>query len=215
MSKDDGHVSNVVGAGRFAMPGPEYFENAQRLLEQDQREADEAARKARGKMLAEAGVPEPHIGALLSGNADRSAAMAEVAAFQKSGRNILLLCGDRGVGKSFAAASVLDPGGGLYLRAPKLARLSDYDKDAFAAIESARVLVVDDLGQEFADKKEFFISRFDDLISCRYDSGRTTVLTANMSKEVFKERYGERVADRIREVGMVSTIRGESRRRKR
>lgn len=214
MSKDDGHISNVIGTGRFAMPGPEYFENAQRLLAQDQLEADEKACAARGKALRDAGVPEPHIGPLLSGNADASAAMCDVAKFTESDRSILLLCGDRGVGKSFAAASTLDPGGGLCLRATQLARLSDYDKDAFAAIESARVLVIDDLGQEYSDKSEFFISRFDDVISCRYDSGRTTILTANMSKEAFKERYGERVADRIREVGMVSTIRGESRRKR-
>jgi DNA replication protein DnaC len=60
-------------------------------------------------------------------------------------------------------------------------------------------MVIDDLGVEYLDKNGNFLQRLDELIDERYSNYRQTIITTNLNVKAFKERYGERVADRIRE----------------
>src|SRR5690606_41573051 len=52
------------------------------------------------------------------------------------------------------------------------------------------------------------------LIDDRHEMRRPTVITSNLSPEEFRQRYGERIADRIRQMGLVVLCVGESLRRK-
>jgi DNA replication protein DnaC len=40
------------------------------------------------------------------------------------------------------------------------------------------------------------------LIGRRYDSRRVTIITTNMTGHEFKDAYGQRIADRVREAGV-------------
>lgn len=74
-------------------------------------------------------------------------------------------------------------------------------------------LAIDDLGREYADMHGRWASELDLLIDDRHEMRRPTVITSNISLEEFKERYGERIADRIRQAGLVVSCAGESLRR--
>lgn len=72
------------------------------------------------------------------------------------------------------------------------------------------VLVVDDLGREYADQHGRWISELDLLIDDRHEAKLRTIVTSNLNATEFKERYGERIADRIRQDGRIVVCTGES-----
>ena len=80
----------------------------------------------------------------------------------------------------------------------RLARTNGYSSD-FEKMIKVDSMVIDDLGIEYLDKNGNFLQRFDELMDERYSNFRKTVITTNLNAEDFKSRYGERVADRIRE----------------
>jgi DNA replication protein DnaC len=93
-------------------------------------------------------------------------------------------------------------GGKLVWRsAGDLARTDHYSREAVGEIETADRLVIDDLGAEYTDAKGFFLSLLDEIINARYGNNRPTVITTNLDVMAFRNRYGERIADRIREAG--------------
>ena len=119
----------------------------------------------------------------------------------------LILSADKGTGKSTAAATW------LYNNVPqnistyprrywwsgtRIARTNGYAKE-FESMMRSRFMVIDDLGVEYLDKNGNFLQRLDELIDERYSNYRQTIITTNLNVKAFKERYGERVADRIRE----------------
>jgi len=119
----------------------------------------------------------------------------------------LILSADKGTGKSTAAATW------LYENVPiavdiypnrywwsgtRIARTNGYAKE-FESMMRSRFMVIDDLGVEYLDKNGNFLQRLDELIDERYSNYRQTIITTNLNVKAFKERYGERVADRIRE----------------
>lgn len=147
-------------------------------------------------------------------------AITTVRRFLGSQRRLLVVSGGRGVGKTLAASwwamqahpappeVVCTPG--RFIDAPSLSRWPRYDDDRMAQLECARALVLDDLGLEFDDKSGAFISLVDGLINARYAAMLPTLVTTNMRASDFRARYGERVADRIREVGSFVEIAGAS-----
>ena len=157
-------------------------------------------------------------------------------AFRSSECTFLLLLGGAGAGKSVAASWVLgdvlwpDVLGNprvdaellrrkaLFVRASEVSRVtaSDYDEEAQGFLERCmRVpwLVIDDLGAERA--WDGWLARLDELIDARYGDRRKTIITSNLDSKAFKERYGERIADRIRHDGTVVTAGANSLRTKR
>ena|GEM_PF-1930517 len=76
------------------------------------------------------------------------------------------------------------------------------------------VLAIDDLGREYSDQHGRWLAELDLLIDDRHEMRRPTVITSNLSPKEFIERYGERIADRIRQTGLVVNCVGESLRRK-
>jgi len=74
-------------------------------------------------------------------------------------------------------------------------------------------LAIDDLGREYSDQHGRWLSELDLLIDDRHERRQPTVITSNLSPKEFIERYGERIADRIRQMGLVVNCVGESLRR--
>lgn len=136
----------------------------------------------------------------------------------------LLLVGATGVGKSVAAAWVLQqfaqrypwdsqPTRGerqpaLFVEARQLTRLSNFDAQQTAWLEeltAVQLLVLDDIGDEGTDAGR---NALIDLCITRGDRGRRTVLTSNLTGETFKTRYGVALADRIRQRGIIPNLQG-------
>jgi len=145
---------------------------------------------------------------------------------------ILVLSGNPGVGKTFAAvhwlaafvnddANWTEPGTAVRLRgrppilvtAAALARWDRYEQEPMLKLLRAPRLAVDDLGAEYLDKNGFYAALLDEIVNERYSARLPTLLTTNLSAEDFKQRYGERIAGRIRETGGFIACGGEDLRR--
>jgi DNA replication protein DnaC len=139
----------------------------------------------------------------------------------------LLLTGTPGTGKTTAVAVALleaaleavepeEDGeaprtGGTHRGAPSfafwsaahLARRPLFGAEATEALERAKrveVLVIDDLGVEFMAENGPWQATLDEVLNARYEGARLTLLTTNLTWQPFAERYGARIADRLRQV---------------
>lgn len=139
---------------------------------------------------------------------------------EASGSWCLLLLGGIGSGKTTAAGECawlvgLAEKRVAWIRASESARLSGFGVDALERFErwrSADLVVLDDLGTEAMTPT--WQQALDDLLDDRYQRMAPTVITSNLTPEGFKQRYGERIADRVRQDGIVSTLSEKSMRRK-
>lgn len=185
-----------------------------RDAEQRSRENDKADRQRH--RLAKWGVPIKDLERVCLSSLRDTPAMQEV---QKEDTGILILSGPVGCGKSTAAAWWIsqavkvspylvarDP---LFIPVYKLQRVSWYG-DEIGAIELAKRLVIDDLGTEFIDSKNAFISLFRGIVDARYANRLPLLITTNKTAVEFKDLYGERTIDRMREVGRFIELQGES-----
>jgi DNA replication protein DnaC len=140
-------------------------------------------------------------------------ATKSVETFLDSGKTFLLLLGSPGAGKTLATTHALAHHGGTFVRAVELARLSQYETNDRAQLESAHkvgLLVIDDLGAELLH--DGWRPMLDELIDVRWGARRKTILTTNLDAGTFKTRYGARIADRIRDDGFVEKCGDQSRR---
>lgn len=154
---------------------------------------------------------------------------AEVADAHAVG-GIAVLSGPVGVGKSVAAAvwahdfaiatRKLGRGGVwktdhfAWVSAAAFIRMSRFD-DAYAEVLGVSDLILDDLGAEYLDDKGLAASVMDELIDRRYSqAGATTIITTNLRNTQLGGRYGERVADRLRECATILPVLGQSLRRR-
>lgn len=116
-------------------------------------------------------------------------------------RCFLVLAGGKGCGKTLAAAELARLHYGTFVDVGHVVRVGQYDAEPLKALQEDPFLVIDDLGCEYVDAKGYFHATFDGLINARYANERATVITTNLPAKAFAERYGERVADRLREAG--------------
>lgn len=147
--------------------------------------------------------------------ANTIAAVARWLSSETSTKGSLLLRGYVGVGKTTMLRSIstlfigLGLGGFRIVSAFNLAELAK-DKDAFQGLCKSDYLGIDDLGQEPNTIKDFGNERspFEELISARYDHLKQTLISTNLviegGRDQIADRYGTRVADRLRE--MCNTI---------
>lgn len=100
-----------------------------------------------------------------------------------------------------------------WITAAAFARSSRYG-DERAELLASRCLVFDDLGVEFLDKNGSLKADIDELVNDFYSARRSRrlVITTNLDATTFEQRYGARVVDRLREVGMWIPCTGQSRR---
>lgn len=129
-------------------------------------------------------------------------------------RNVVVLAGGVGVGKTVAVAAwaLQTTARPRFLRASSFAASSRYDSDKRETWLGSRSLVLDDLGQEYLDRSGSFLVDFNELVDTFTSEQRTLVITTNMTREDFAVRYGERIADRMRETARWITMPGPSRR---
>jgi len=177
--------------------------------EGERRKSERQRRESADWALRDARVPE-RVRAVLTAGADKTPAVLAVLRWLEGSRSFLLLAGGTGTGKTIAACHALERGG-VFERAVSAGRLGLYGDEDVArmrALRRARVLVLDDLGAEFAG--DVWRAQFDELVDERYGDRLRTVITTNLSPDAVRERYGARVADRIRHDGQVVTCGAES-----
>lgn len=125
----------------------------------------------------------------------------------------LLLRGYVGVGKTTMLRAVsitlsnLNQGGFRIVSAMQINDLAKEDKAAYDELRKVEKLGIDDLGVEAATVKDYGNERSPivELLTQRYDRFLTTFITTNLTvrpdgKDEIEERYGLRIADRLREM---------------
>lgn len=131
---------------------------------------------------------------------------------------LLILAGSVGTGKSLAAAWALwdrlamtspvnvhtgekvPPDGRMWISAQDVANLNPQwspDRDALDHLKSIPLLVVDDVGEEDGSP-----AKVATLVCSRCADGLRTIVTTNLDPRTFRDRYGERLIDRLRQCGL-------------
>jgi hypothetical protein len=169
--------------------------------------------------LERANVPYKDHAALVSDAIDETAAITAARELLDADPRewcLLVLAGPPGVGKTtaggFAIAEWLRRSrtgaelderghGPRFVGVHRLGRLSRYAVAAWEAIERCPLLVLDDLGMEYLDRGGYSVSVVDCVFSARYAAELPLIVTTNLDLFDFTARYGERVADRLRESG--------------
>lgn len=122
------------------------------------------------------------------------------------GKGLLVLSGKAGTGKTVAAAEWST----TFISSSQLARWKRYEDKEMRELLEANRLVVDDLGTEFMDEKGNFMVVLDEVVNERYANMRPMVITTNLNATDFRDRYGKRVIDRLRERGRFLELATES-----
>lgn len=137
--------------------------------------------------------------------------LRNVAAWMKSGKSGLLLCGKCGTGKTkvMQALSYLFH---FYENERNTLRVhsavsitemsvSKEEKDVvtYGILKTSKYVGIDDLGTEPVNVKNWGTdtSPVIDVIYHRYNTMKVTVLSTNLNMERIGEKYGERISDRI------------------
>jgi len=175
--------------------------------------------------LADRGAPVDDVERVMSGALEDTEALRVVRSAHEAGAKLTALSGPPGIGKTTAAcwwlvharpvATLVRVRPALFVRAGQFARWARFDEERMRDLERARALVLDDLGVEFDDTKGAVRSLLDEVVDARYAASLPTLLTTNLSGPAFKERYHERIADRVRGAGGFIALRGESMRARR
>lgn len=151
---------------------------------------------------------ERYVGASLSrcdvGNGEIS---TKIVNYMRNKRNFLLLSGPAGCGKTYIVAAMMEwiLGSFSHFRIWKeydlLKRLREgiekgwEPSDQLQYLTDDDLIVVDDLGSqghnEWREKMMF------ELLDTRYNTGKPTIFTTNLSLEHFKKSYDPRVASRL------------------
>lgn len=204
---------------------PEGWEEHDRAIRQAEAEALAREKEDRDRLfrrqLVEWGVPVKDVDGVFDGDLQDTAPLLAV---KEHHQGIMILSGSYGCGKTTAAAWWLAQPGEphAYLRTQdpvfiptyKLERFSRYDGEQMEKLERARRLVIDDLGREFSDSKGNFVTFVGALVDSRYADQLPMLITTNMKLDEFRELYGERTVERLREVGRWREIDAPSLRRR-
>jgi hypothetical protein len=161
------------------------------------------------RRMKQAGVEKLHREHMLTPN--ECDALTSVRTMLASERPILVLSGTMGTCKTGSACWMLGQHwGGCFAKAKQLLRLAIEKPAQYETLARARYVVLDDLGTEVHDDKGHWLATFTDLFDDWYAGDARLILTCNLTRDDFKARYGERVADRIRERGRFVTLGGAS-----
>ena len=121
--------------------------------------------------------------------------------------NALVLSGNTGTGKTIALYHLYVQVGGHKVHSVNLQDQFFSENEFSRSLYSHRILLIDDLGVEY--RKDWFNSKFDDLINYRYRKMLPTVITTNLHAEAFKDAYSARIISRIKEWGKFVQLGGK------
>lgn len=182
---------------------PEGLAHDAAIVDANAREQAAARALQQREVVERSGIPGRYAELLSRG----APTMTEAVAALDVDRALLILAGKSGCGKTTAASWwlwQLIHGPVLPNRWPRFVPAGDLpriDEGQLLGLRTAPRLVIDDLGMEYADNKGFFEVVLDRLLDYRYANLKPTLITTNLRAEQFRARYGERIADRIREAG--------------
>lgn len=130
-------------------------------------------------------------------------------------RNVVVLVGPRGCGKTVAAAcwALTREAPPLFIRAASFAARGRYDEEQRSEWTNARALVLDDLGVEYADEKGSFLTDLDELIDTYHGAMKPLIITTNATLADFTDRYKARIVDRLAQSSTWITVNTPSLRR--
>lgn len=129
-------------------------------------------------------------------------------------QELLILAGPPGRGKSFAAAfALLSHGFGKWVRAADLTRVGASPRPEEIG-ETPGLVVVDDVGLEHDGSSGWAAGVIDRLVAQRHDDKERLILTTNLNRRDFADRYGQRILDRVAEAGAFVELPGPSLRRR-
>ncbi|MDE7402766.1 MAG: hypothetical protein K2M87_05080 [Muribaculaceae bacterium] len=82
----------------------------------------------------------------------------------------------------------------------------------YRKLQDLKALCIDDLGEEPAEIIYYgmVFTPMIDLLAYRYDRQRLTIITTNLTPKEISEKYGTRIADRLREMMQPIIFTGES-----
>lgn len=137
----------------------------------------------------------------------------------ESQRKWLMIAGEKGTGKTTLALAISDVMANLSgnkfpcitaCRIEQIAKHDDYE--TFAQIKLCENLFIDDIGTEEFQVLSFGTSVYPivQILFARYDAMLTTICSSNLTPERFEKRYGDRIADRAKEMFDWITITGKS-----
>lgn len=169
-------------------------------------------RRVARQRMKRAGVLEGHIQTVGDRDpigCDALTAVRELLARPSGG--IVVLAGGLGTRKTGSACWLLGQvEDGMYTKASHLLSIAMKDHETHLRLSRARAVVLDDLGIEVLDREGYWLATFTSLFDDWCYSQCWAVLTCNLTVDQFRQRYGERVVDRIRERGDFVLIGGES-----
>jgi len=212
------------------------FDEEPELTGEQRKAAHEAAQERRlAEHLQQCGAPRRVVESISTGGLRETAAILGVRQWLRSGLTFCSLDGGVGTGKTLAACQVLrmarrgtyfyaDDGSiltswsyssreGLFVRAAELASTSPYaeeGKGQWARVRDVSLLILDDLGVERMDNAGIWAQQLDMLIDARYAGRLRTIITSNLDRAAFIERYGARVMDRLESDGLRVACGGDS-----
>lgn len=194
---------------------------AERDREERQRANELAEHRGRVIGMCHGELSDATVMRLLSGKARDTHAMRAVREWSASRVPILVLAGNAGTGKSFAAlahaCSVrVDC---QIVRASRLgAHWERWQSDREDRVEPLRMrvplLIVDDLGLEPLDDRRAAVA-VEELFHARQGGGLRTIVTTNLTPQEARRRYSERVFSRLAESGRWVALVGDDIRRER
>lgn len=217
-SRDVQDVLDIIARARSHGATPEAIAAYDASIAEARNRAANEARERRLRALVDSGIPliDEHMAALVDGKLEHTLALRITTAWLAGPRAVLVLVGDKGTGKTTAGAHAamtrLSDGPVVYVKEPTLARWSmfaRYDRQWAQAVACA-TLIIDEIGtakaRDLDDAREG-VSR---IIDDRIGQSRRTVVIGNVSEADLTRRWDGRLLDRLRQIGFIAEVRGES-----
>lgn len=152
--------------------------------------------------LALACVPKAYADFITSAGFDTQLpAVRAVEAFLASGRNMCVLHGTTGNGKTYAGAHACRVKGSFWLYADDYRAVGTYGEEAGKLryrAHSAALLVFDDLMEKANDNDGHWKQKVLSLVDARLRGGQRTIITTNLDLRALGQEYGPRLSDRLR-----------------